>query len=88
MAANSLRENSWSQTPALSLLETALQEVDANGEWLKPYSFRDTFSVRSHGKRIPTELICEAMGHSPEVHNRGYRTTEWEAVQEAYGEAG
>ena len=64
------------------------KEFDANGEWLRPYSFRDTFSVRSHGKRIPTELICEAMGHSPEVHNRSYRTTEWEAVQDAYGEAG
>ena len=65
-----------------------MEEFEANGEWLKPYSMRDTFSVRSHAKKIPTEYICEAMGHSPEVHNRSYRTTEWEAVQDAYGEAG
>jgi hypothetical protein len=59
----------------------------AQGEWLRPYSFRDTFSVRSHGLEIEATLVCAAMGHSPEVHRRSYRTYEAKTVRNAYKRA-
>ena len=59
----------------------------AQGEWLRPHSFRDTFSVRSHDLEIETTLVCAAMGHSPEVHRRRYRTYEAKTVRKAYERA-
>jgi len=59
----------------------------AQGEWLRPYSFRDTFSVRSHGLEIEATLVCAAMGHSMEVHRRSYRTHEAQTVRNAYKRA-
>ena len=59
----------------------------AQGEWLRPYSFRDTFSVRSHDLEIETTLVCAALGHSPEVHRRSYRTHEEKTVRKAYERA-
>ena len=32
-------------------------KYEAQGEWLRPYSFRDTFSVRSHDLEIETTLM-------------------------------
>lgn len=43
-------------------------------EWCRPYSLRDSYSVRSHREGVPEESICDAMGHSIEVHRRSYRT--------------
>ena len=43
-------------------------------EWCRPYSLRDSYSVRSHREGIPEPSICESMGHSIEVHRRSYRT--------------
>ena len=43
-------------------------------EWLRPYSLRDSYSVRSHREGIPEPSICDSMGHSIEVHRRSYRT--------------
>ena len=43
-------------------------------EWLRPYSFRDSYSLRCHRENVPTGSICDAMGHSPAVHDRSYRT--------------
>ena len=43
-------------------------------EWLRPYSFRDTFSIRCHREGVPVASICDAMGHSEAVHMRSYRT--------------
>jgi hypothetical protein len=59
----------------------------AQGEWLRPYSFRDTFSVRSHDLEIETTLVCAAMGHSMEVHRHSYRTHEAKTVRKAYERA-
>ena len=42
-------------------------------EWLRAYSFRDSYSVRCHRENVPTNSICEAMGHSEAVHYRSYR---------------
>ena len=43
-------------------------------EWMRPYSFRDTYSIRCHREKVPVASICDAMGHSEAVHNRSYRT--------------
>lgn len=62
-------------------------EYEARGEWLRPYSFRDTFSVRAHGYAIDDTMIAAALGHSVEVHHRSYRTSEWRSVRKAFAEA-
>ena len=43
-------------------------------EWLRPYSFRDTYSIRCHREGVAVASICDAMGHSEAVHKRSYRT--------------
>ena len=62
-------------------------EYKARGEWLRPYSFRDTFSVRAHGIVKDDTLIAAAMGHTVEVHHRSYRTSEWRSVRKAFAKA-
>ena len=44
------------------------------GEWVRAYSFRNSYALRAHqaGHRLNT--ICSAMGHSPAVHQSSY---EW-----------
>ena len=64
-----------------------VKEFAANGEWLRPYSFRDTFSVRAHDLDISSTNIAQAMGHSVEVHHRSYRTSEWRGVRDAFSRA-
>jgi hypothetical protein len=43
-------------------------------EWVRPYSLRDSYSVRSHREGVPKGSICASMGHSEAVHDRSYRT--------------
>ncbi len=43
-------------------------------EWVRPYSLRDSYSVRSHREGVPKASICASMGHSEAVHDRSYRT--------------
>ena len=62
-------------------------EYEARGEGLRPYSLRDTFSVRAHGIVKDDTLIAAAMGHTVEVHHRSYRTSEWRSVRKAFAEA-
>ena len=64
-----------------------ISEYEARGEWLRPYSLRDTFSVRAHGIVKDDTLIAAAMGHTVEVHHRSYRTTEWRSVRAAFAPA-
>ena len=64
-----------------------MAEYETRGEWLRPYSLRDTFSVRAHGIVQDDTLIAAAMGHTVEVHHRSYRTTEWRSVRKAFAEA-
>lgn len=52
------------------------QVCDARGEWLRSYSFRDSFSLRCHRQQIEIGAICSAMGHNLEAHARAYR---WES---------
>ena len=60
---------------------------EARGEWLRPYSFRDNFSVREHGHGFEDTMIAAALGHSIEVHHRSYRTSEWRSVRSAFAKA-
>ena len=64
-----------------------MTEYEARGEWLRPYSLRDTFSVRAHGIVQDDTLIAAAMGHTVEVHHRSYRTSEWRSVRKAFAGA-
>jgi integrase len=64
-----------------------MKEYEARGEWLRPYSFRDTFSVRAHSFNISDTNIAQAMGHTVEVHHRSYRTSEWKSVRSAFAQA-
>jgi len=54
------------------------QVCEERGEWLRTYSFRDTFSLRCHRQKIELGAICAAMGHNIEAHGRAYR---WESEQ-------
>ncbi len=53
-----------------------VEKYDARtpSEWVRAYSFRDSFSIRCHREGVPKESICNAMGHSEAVHDRSYRT--------------
>jgi len=64
-----------------------VSEYEARGEWLRSYSFRDTFSARAHSYAIDDTMIAAAMGHSVEVHHRSYRTSEWKCVRSAFAHA-
>ena len=64
-----------------------VNEYKARGEWLRPYSLRDTFSVRAHSYAIDDTMIAAAMGHTVEVHHRSYRTSEWKGVRRAFAQA-
>jgi hypothetical protein len=64
-----------------------VNEYKARGEWLRPYSLRDTFSVRAHSYAIDDTMIAAAMGHTVEVHHRSYRTSEWKGVRLAFAQA-
>lgn len=49
------------------------RKCQARGEWLRGYSFRDSFSLRCHRQKIEVGAIARAMGHSLDVHARSYR---------------
>ena len=56
-------------------------------EWVRPYSFRDCYSVRSHREGVPKASICAAMGHSEIVHDRFYRTVTDKIISRDYESA-
>ena len=51
-------------------------QCQARGEWLRPYVFRDSYSLRCHRSGIEVGAIAAAMGHSLAVHAASYR---WES---------
>ena len=63
-----------------------VKEYGGRGEWLRPYSFRDTFSVRVHSFNIPDTNIANPMGHTLEMHHRSYQTSEWKAGRSAFAQ--
>ena len=42
------------------------------GEVLVPYSFRHRYAKQSHAQKFPLANICNAMGHTLEVHLQNY----------------
>ena len=47
-------------------------DADGRGEQLKPYVFRDSFSLRAHRRGLRVDLICAGMGHSLSTHQTSY----------------
>lgn len=57
------------------------------GEWLRPYTFRDSYSLRCHRHRIEVGAIAMAMGHSLAVHSSSYRWASQATTSEAFSRA-
>ena len=47
-------------------------EAEHQGEQLTPYSFRHRYAKATHAANVPLANICEAMGHTIEVHLKSY----------------
>lgn len=41
-------------------------------EWLRPYTFRDSYSLRGHLRRVEQGALAAAMGHSLACHSQHY----------------
>ena len=52
----------------------------AQGEWLRPYSFRDSWSHEAGRYGMSDHNICRAMGNTVEVRNRSYRTSSFSSM--------
>ncbi len=60
-----------------------LQKVcEERGEWLRPYSFRNAYSLRAHRLGHRNDVICMAMGHSLSTHESNYEWARSESVLE------
>jgi hypothetical protein len=46
---------------------------EARGEWLRSYTFRDSYSLRCHRYGIEVGAVAASMGHSVAVHSSSYR---------------
>ena len=51
---------------------TLRDEADHQAEKLTPYSFRHRYAKGMHAANVPIANICEAMGHTIEVHLKSY----------------
>ena len=57
-------------------------KYDKTGEWLRPYSFRNSYSLRAHRLGHRNDVICLAMGHSLSTHENSYEWARNESVLE------
>ena len=64
--------------------EQLKDKYEASGMWLRPYSFRDGYSVRAHRHGIETAQICRAMGHGIAAHSRAYESATDATTREAF----
>ncbi len=62
-------------------------ETKEIGEVLVPYSFRHRYAKQSHARRLPMTNICEAMGHTQEVHIQNYSKFIPDGTSEMYAKA-
>lgn len=46
---------------------------EARGEWLRSYTFRDSYSLRCHRYGVEVGAVAASMGHSVAVHSSSYR---------------
>lgn len=63
------------------------QICEERGEWLRSYSFRDSYSLRCHRQKIEVGAICDAMGHNLEAHARAYRWSSASTTSAAFAAA-
>lgn len=49
------------------------KHCEKRGEWLRVYTFRDSYSLRCHRHGIEIGAVAHAMGHSVAVHSSHYR---------------
>ncbi len=52
------------------------------GEWVRAYSFRNSYSLRAHRANHRLDTVCLAMGHSLAVHQSSYEWAKDETVLE------
>ena len=68
----------------LQLWKEWAKAFDEQGKWLRPYSFRNTYSVRGHRRGIPGASMALAMGHSDKTHSAHYVTATEETTAELF----
>jgi integrase len=49
------------------------EQCEVRSEWLRPYAFRDSYSLRCHRFGVEVGAVAMAMGHSLAVHSSSYR---------------
>ena len=62
-------------------------KASARGEWLRPYTFRDSYSLRCHRYGIEVGAVAMAMGHSLAVHSSSYRWASHATTSDAFAKA-
>lgn len=63
------------------------EKYRAGGEWLRIYTFRDSYSLRCHRYGIEVGAVAAAMGHSLAVHSKSYRWASTDTTTEAFASA-
>ena len=63
------------------------ERTAARGEWLRPYTFRDSYSLRCHQQVIEVGSIALAMGHTLAVHSSSYRWASEQTTAAAFAAA-
>lgn len=59
-----------------------IAQYDAIGLWVRPYSFRNAYSVRAHNAGRHNDVVCAAMGHELDSHSSSYEWGSDDAVLE------
>lgn len=62
-------------------------QCEARGEWLRPYAFRDSYSLRCHRFGVEVGAVAMAMGHSLAVHSSSYRWASHATTASAFAAA-
>ena len=63
------------------------EQCTTRGEWLRPYVFRDSYSLRAHQQGIEVGSVALSMGHSVAVHSSNYRWASEENTAAAFAAA-
>jgi hypothetical protein len=50
-----------------------LKHSEEASEWLRVYTFRDSYSLRAHRYGVEVGAVAASMGHSVAVHSSSYR---------------
>ena len=67
------RQNVWTELR---------EKYEEYSEWLRPYSFRNSYSLRAHRIGHRNDVICMAMGHSLSTHKSNYEWARGESMLE------